>query len=118
MIKDVGYNMIHRFGSKGHVVLLRETGGEYDPETMTKVSTKVDIPLLTFVGKLPLAEQNQNNTHWSRSAKVLAAVDSDFDGQIVETDRIKINNIMYDITNYTPSFINNELVYVELICNG
>jgi len=112
--KDTAFNQIKRYGSKGDVILINKTITN-NPDDLKVTSSESRVSLLAYVGRIPSnKDQNARRT----GIKVLAAIDKDFDGSVNVGASIEYLGNTLDVTDYWQHRVNNEIAYVELICNG
>lgn len=115
--KNTAFNQIKRYGFKGAAVLNVKTKTSDKSTKRKSTIAEVSKPLLAYVGRYNQSKIVDMSIE-QNSYKIMAALDSDFDGSIGVDDTVTIDGVELAITRFTQHKINQTIAYVEIITNG
>ena len=116
-MRSVALSVIDKFGLKGSATLVNKTQVVDGSNLKVTESTSTLIPLLAYVGRNPSSKTDDRDSRRT-SLKVLAAIDSDFDGSVNLNSKLVVDGRTLDVESYTQHKVNGVIAYVEFIAVG
>lgn len=110
------YNLISRFGTSGAATLL-VNNSTYDKDTMSYSGTDTETSLYAYVDGFPSSRVN-DTTVLASDRRILARIDSNFDGTVSKGDRIKVNDQTLSIIRSELFVVSGGRAYVEIQVRG
>lgn len=116
-MRSVALSVIDKFGLKGSATLVNKTQVVDGASLKVTESTVTLTPLLAYVGRNP-SSKTDNTDSRRTNLRVLAAIDSDFDGTVNVNSKMVVDGRTLDVESYTQHKVNGQIAYVEFITVG
>ena len=110
------YNQITRYGFQDSAFLLKSNSA-YDKNTMEYTGTDTQIGMYAYVHGYPASRVN-NTTVLAEDRRILARIDSNFDGQVSKGDKVKVDGNQLSVIRSEFFVVSGNKAYVEIQARG
>jgi len=110
------YNQITRYGFQDSAILLR-SNSTYNKSTMEYSGSDTQINMYAYVDGYP-SSRVDNTTVLSGDRRILARIDSNFDGQVSKGDKVKVDGNQLSIVRSELFVVSGKKAYVEIQARG
>ena len=115
---NAAYNLITRFGFQDSAFLIRKSSNvSYNKSTMQYEGSSSSVGMYAYVNGYPSSRVN-NKTILADDRRILARIDSNFDGNVSKGDRVKVNGKEMGVIRSEFFTVGSSVAYVEIQARG
>ena len=116
-LKNTATSLIKQYGTKGRVTLINNTVTGVDDDNLTQNLSESRISLLSHVTYVPSDKEATTNNRRTM-VKVLAAIDSNFDGSVSVSSRVLVDGYTLDVTGFEKRYDKDVITHVVIHASG